>query len=473
MGEKMARVHQRVDARFVAPLEQRRIGARCMHPHGAGAEEDPRRQARGLHHRRDDRRRERVVHHGAAVGVDGDPVAGHGAVVGHDEDHLQPGKGVEQCAVLGTEAGEVLGRHERKIHARLKDESLVRHVEVVTLRVTDVVHDRPRVLGDQNVRRMRRVAVPKRRQVRAEARAQHERGAADRAAAQHDRLRPDAVVARRPLPRRALGAGRGRVHAHQQRALLDASHLGAGDHLHARRLGGGELHAVRPLLGEIRAAQVAETGTAAPLEVERELRGVQPHRAATGDEEMVVLVDVFLVEKVHRVLLGVQLRAAHEVGVCQPRHVPAFHGTRHRHERGAGVGDGRAAIGATHGERHAAVGGLQGAPVLEQGAAHLELAAGELGLRQPRPLLKEDDPHATRHEVAQGVRDRAAAGPRADDRDVELALDHDGVPSRGVPATSPASSAITARDRRASGPRAPQPRGSLRQPRAAAASGRA
>src|SRR5438552_1296758 len=69
--------------------------------------------------------RELVMHHGFSALVDGDVILRHRAVASEDEDHLEPGKGTHEFAVLLAKAGEVFCGDEREVHARLEDEAFL------------------------------------------------------------------------------------------------------------------------------------------------------------------------------------------------------------------------------------------------------------------------------------------------------------------------------------------------------------
>jgi hypothetical protein len=112
---------------------------------------------------------------------------------------------------------------------------------------------------------------------------------------------------------------------------------------------------------------------------------------APGDEEAVVLVEVGLLEQVHAVLLHHDLRAARDVVVRESGNIPRANHPLRRDERGAGVHDGRPAIGAPEGERHRPVGGEKPTSIFVQRVGHLDLATGELVVVETRPLLEKQN----------------------------------------------------------------------------------
>ena len=110
-------------------------------------------------------------------------------------------------AVCRPEARQALRGDERKVHAGLEHEALRRAmVDEVALGVSHVVRDRARMLRDQDQRRVAGEAV-------AEGAGSRERGAqqqgrsTDGSGGRYDDPSSHGVVARRPLGRRALGAG--------------------------------------------------------------------------------------------------------------------------------------------------------------------------------------------------------------------------------------------------------------------------
>ena len=132
-----------------------------MHALGACGEEDARGGPGGGYHAVDHLGGEAVADHGTPAPVHLDAIFAGGPVHRQHQDHLQAREGVHEPLVLRPEAREVLGGDEGEVHARLEDEALLlRAVDVEALGVPDIVGEGPRVLRDQNERRVAREAVP-------------------------------------------------------------------------------------------------------------------------------------------------------------------------------------------------------------------------------------------------------------------------------------------------------------------------
>ncbi len=227
--------------------------------------------------------------------------------------------------VRRAEAGEVLRRREREVHARLEDEPLLgRAVEEEALRVADVVRDRrarappTRMCAGWQVN-----PSPTRRGSAAQARTEEQGRRADRAAGEDDGPRADAVLARRPLRGQPFPAGI--ASPTPARTTARSSSRSASARVTTStpaRSALGELHAVGPLLRGVRAAEIAEARAPAPLDVDRELLGAVARVAAPFDEQPVVLVELLRRQEVDVVLRHVLSRARVEIGVVEAGHVP-------------------------------------------------------------------------------------------------------------------------------------------------------
>src|SRR5690606_39207772 len=246
-----------------------------------------------------------------------------------------------------------------------------------------------------------------------------------------------------------------------------------GHDLDALALGVGELDAVRALLGGVGAPEVAERAAPAPLHVDWELIRAVPRLLAPLDEEPVVLVDPLGREEVDVVFLHVLARAGGDVGVVETGDVPAADHALRGDDRGAGVDDRRAAVGAAEGEGHGPLGGQEAAVVLVEGAGHVQLGAGELVVAEARSFLEDEDADAVADHGRERLGDGAAAGAGADDDDVGVLLDHassSSGPAFGVAGAPSAGEPVVA----SAGPRlASHPRGPARYPLSFAAAGRA
>ncbi len=263
-----------------------------------------------------------------------------------------------------------------------------------------------------------------RRETRAESRTQEQRGRPERPAGEDEGGRRDAVVARRPLRRRALPAGALLAHAHDHGALLDANRFGARHHLHAVPLRVRQLDAIGALLGTVRTPQIAQSRPAASLEVDGELLGAEAERPAAAHEEVVVLVDELGRQDVDVGLRHELPRATLDLVRREAGNAPPLDHARRRDERHAGVDHRGPTVERAEGQRHRAVGGEEAAAILVQRARHVELAAGELVIGEARALLEHEDALAVAHERAERLRHRPAPGARADDDDVVALLDH-------------------------------------------------
>ena len=346
-----------------------------MHAHRAGRKEDPCRRARRLHQRVHHVLRELVVHHGIAGAIDSNAVLRDGAIARQHEDHLQAWKRAHHTAVLLAEPGQVLGRRERKVHARLQHVTfLLGAIDIEALGVTHIVGDGLLVLAHQDVRGVTREALAQQRQASFVARAQQQRARADRAARQDDGAGADAVVARLPFTRHAFVTRQCATHAHDDRALLDAQCLGARDDFHAAALGRGQLHTMRSLFGQVRTAEVAETAAQAALQVERELLDVEARLARAFYEQAVVVVDELRLEQMHIVLLAIFLGTLRDIAPGQARHVPVVNHTLRRDQRCACIHDCRAAVCAPKRQRHRALRGQETAAILIQRFRHVEFS---------------------------------------------------------------------------------------------------
>ena len=190
----------------VGGLEEGRIGRR-MHAAGSGGEEDACGRAGPPHQAVDGLRREAVVHDWAPRATHRDAIARGRVIARQDQDHLESRERVHDGTVCRAEARQALRRDERKVHAGFEHEALRRGVvDEVALRVPHIVRDRVRMLGDEDQRRVTSEAV-------AEGAGSGERGAqqqgrsTDGSRGGHDDPSSHLVVARRPLGRRAFGAG--------------------------------------------------------------------------------------------------------------------------------------------------------------------------------------------------------------------------------------------------------------------------
>ena len=247
------------------------------------------------------------MHHGPPRAVHGDAVLSRRAIAGQQQDHLQPRERLHDGAVGRAEAREALRRHEREIHARLEHEPLFgRAVHEIALGVAHVVGDGARVLAHQDEGGMTREVPAEARQARREARPEQQRRRADRARRAHDQPGAHAMLARRPLRRRALRSGRLRHDAYVERLVgADPQHFRAGHDLDTRPLGARQLNAIRALLRLIGTAEIAKARAATAFHIDRELLDGVAGRPAPHDEQPVVVVDQGLLEQVHAVLLGI------------------------------------------------------------------------------------------------------------------------------------------------------------------------
>src|SRR5687767_7145780 len=99
--------------------------------------------------------------------------------------------------MLRAEAGQVLGRDEREVHAGLEHVAFVlRAVHVEALRMTHEVRDRTLMLSDQDMRRVTGEPLPQLRQMLPEPGPQQQRRRTDRAAGYNDQVRRDAIFSR-------------------------------------------------------------------------------------------------------------------------------------------------------------------------------------------------------------------------------------------------------------------------------------
>ncbi len=169
---------------------------------------------------------------------------------------------------------------------------------------------------------MAREPVTQSGELRPEARPEQECARADGPSGDDNKVRLQAILPRRPLGGRSLGSGWLLRDPDHHRALLDPERLGTGDDLHPSSLGRGKLDPVRPLLGGVRAAQVAEARSQAALHVHRELERLVSCRFTAFHEQAVVLVDLLRGQQMNVVLLHVPLRASHQVAMIQTRHRP-------------------------------------------------------------------------------------------------------------------------------------------------------
>ncbi len=345
------------------------------------------------------------------------------------------GKRPHQIGVLGAEADQVLGGDEREVHAGLEQEAVRLHelVAVEALGVADEVGDRLCVLGDQDQRRVQGQEAAERGQRSPEARAKEQGRAVDRAAADHHDLRRHPVLA--GLPGGGLAVA-GALHHRLASALRDPGHPAVGHHLDARRLGGRQLDPVRPLLGRVGAAEVAQARRPAALDVDRELLAAVAEPPAAEPEQAVVVVEPLLALEVDVVLLEVLRGAPPEVLPVEPRHPPPLDHPLRNGQRGAGVDHGRAAVGAAEGQGHVPVPGEDPAVLEVELAGHLHLAAGVLVLGQPGAPLQHHDPAAGARERRELLGHGAAAGARPDDHDVGARLTHGAAPASRRPGRS-------------------------------------
>ncbi len=405
----------------VIGLDDRALGQRHVDPPGPRGEEDARRRQRALGQRPADGRREAVVDDGLSAAIDVDAVTLDRVIARQDQDHLQPRERLHHPAVVGPEAGQALGRGERKVHAGFQHEAVRLHelIQIVALRVADEVRDRTRVLRHQDERRVAGEPVTQARQSGRQARAHQQGGRIHRAGADDDDPGVDPVIARLPRRRLALLARRHRVDPGDHRSAVQSQHLTTRRHLHAGALRPRELHPVGPLLGLIGTAEVAEARAAAAFDVHRELLDAVAQPVAPADEELIVLVDQIVGEEVNVVLLHELAGAALDLFEAQARHVPAADDSLGRDDRRPRVDDGRSAVGHAHRQRHRAVGRENGAAAFVKRLRHLQLAARVLVVTEAWPLLEDDDAHVIGAKRRQLLGHGAAAGARPDDDDVE------------------------------------------------------
>ena len=244
--------------------------------------------------------------------------------------------------------------------------------------MADGVGDGPVVLSGEDVRGVAGEGAAEAGQAGGEVGAQEQGAGADGVAGDHHHPRLHPVVAGIPLRGGTLFPRLARPHPHRHRPLLDAQHLRARDHLHPGALRVRELHAVRPLLGGVGAAEVAEAGAAAAAQVQRELLRPVAHRPRTLQEEPVVVIDQLLRQQVDVVLLHVLPRAALHVGVVQPRHPPGADHPLRRGQRHAGIDHRAAPVGPPEGQRQSPLRAEEAAVGLVERRGHLQLAPGEL-----------------------------------------------------------------------------------------------
>ncbi len=209
-------------------------------------------------------------------------------------------------------------------------------------------------------------------------------------------------------------------------------HPAVGDHLHALGFGGGQLNPVGALLGLVRASHVAHARALAALDVDREPLDRITERPATVGEQLVVLVDILVGQLVDVVLLLVAPHARRKIVERQAGNGPALQRALGNFDRGAGIGERRAAIAAGAGDVQRLIAIADRAGIEEQLFRHFQFAAGELVVIEVRPPFEHGDARPLRAERRQGAGDGAAAGARADDQDIELRV-HGSADRRKLP----------------------------------------
>ena len=155
-------------------------------------------------------------------------------------------------------------------------------------------------------------------------------------------------------------------------------------------------------------------------------------RPAAGGEQLVVLVGILVGQLVDVVLLLVALHARREIGERQAGNAPVLQRARRDFDRRASIGERRAAIAAGAGDVQRLVAIADRAGIEEQLFRHFQFAAGELVVVEVRPPFQHGDARALRAKRRQRAGNGAAAGPRADDQDVELGV-HGSAGRRNLP----------------------------------------
>src|SRR5205807_10144310 len=103
-------------------------------------------------------------------------------------------------------------------------------------------------------------------------------------------------------------------------------------------------------------------------------------------------------------------RAAPEIRVIETGNAPTANHALRRRQRCPGVDDGGSAIDLRERQGHRALGGEKAAAVRVEPVRHLQLPSRELGVREPRALLQDEDAMARQYEGAERLCHRAATG---------------------------------------------------------------